>query len=238
MAFVLVQHGNSGALVSASGTAPQKAFGVAVTSGNNVRGWVTWGTAVAGDLISVTDNKSNTYTISDKILGTTNNQSLASFHKENITNAPTTITANITGGIGACGIIIEEWSGEDNSGTAINAHGGQRQVSPGTGTDAVSSGNITTNVDGCNICGAAMDVNFVGTALGVGTGETLSDDYYTDAKCKSESETQPTQGNVAATFTLIGSSNETLAVAMAAVPAAGGAAFPGLLSVPLTLVIV
>ncbi len=221
MAFALVQHINSGAYAAADASGNLSvSFAVTVTSGNNVRGWCQWGSAIASEFVSVSDDKGNSYTISDKILGTTNSQSLGSFHAENLTNAPKTITvhygqANEPG----CAIIIEEWSGEDNSGTAINAHGGQRQVSPGTTTDAVTTGNITTNVDGCNICGTAGDVAGTSTALAVGTGYTISDDDYANIKDISEHKTQATQGAVAATFTMTTASNEVLSAVMAAKPA-------------------
>jgi hypothetical protein len=225
MAFTLVQHTNSLAYKTADAAGNLSvSFLVVVGSGNNVKGWCQWGTASAADLVSVSDDKLNTYAISDKILGTTNGQSLGAFHAENLTNAPVTITVKYTANTINCSILIEEWSGEDSSGTALNAHGGQRQADPATTTDAVSSGNITTNVDGCNICGTAADVAGTSTALAVGTGYVLADNYYVDVKEISESKTQTTQGAVAATFTMTTAANETLAIAVAFSPPGGAGA--------------
>src|SRR5262245_6885655 len=133
----------------------------AVGSGNAVCGAVTWdNTAVT--LTSVTDNQSNTYNVETTIIDTTDNQKSAAFSRTNITNGPTTITANFSGSVGFHGIIADEFSGGSNSSTDErdgSAHGGQFQSSPGTGTDGITSGNFTTSVDGDLIYSVSLNAS-------------------------------------------------------------------------------
>jgi len=125
---------------STARTSVSVTLGAAVTSGNMVRGSVTWGDATVGHLTSVTDDKGNAYNIVDKIADATEPAVFASFWLNNITNGPKTITANFSVSVGFDGIEASEFSGNDAS-TAVTGHAGQVQRSPGTGTNAIKTGS-------------------------------------------------------------------------------------------------
>lgn len=131
-------------------------FSVAVGSGNAVVGIVSFGT---GTLNSVTDDKGNTYNRETTINDGVNSQNAASFSLGNITNAPTTVTANFSAGVGARSIAVAEYSGISAVADPRDGHGGQLQPSPGTGTNGLTSGsgNCVTTIDGDTIVGLTAD---------------------------------------------------------------------------------
>lgn len=145
--------------------------GSAVGSGNTVVGYFTIGSPNVTDILSITDNQSNTYTIVSKTSDGPKNQSFCLFYCINITNAPTTLTFNYTNGISAVFAMWDEFSGSTST-SAIDGTASRVQVSPGTGTDAVSTGSTFGN-SGDLIYGVTLDDGFA-TTISIGTGFTLA----------------------------------------------------------------
>lgn len=224
MAFTRVQGAQS--TESSSAFTTKTVTLSAVGSGNAVLGLVSWDLAGGITLSSVTDDKGNTYNLETSIDDTTNSGRTACFSRTNITNAPTVITATFSSSIGFVGIIADEFSGTSTASSDERdgaAHGGQFQLSPGTGTDACTSGNFTTSVNGDLIWGATANTGgnvtpTTGTGFTTGTQST-----WTDYRAASEYRTQTTAGaGTAATFTQasFGGGHETFLIAIK--PASGG----------------
>lgn len=157
MAFARVQ-GHHGTDTGTSGTF--SVAGSAIASGNAVMGLVTVGSPTVADIISVTDNQGNTYTITDKVADGGNNQSAAYFFCLNITNAPTTITLHYTAGLSAVLLLWDEISGL-GAGT-LNGHHAQVQAAASTTANAVKTGT-TFGASGDMIYGATLCDDSVNT---------------------------------------------------------------------------
>lgn len=204
MAWAHVQdaHNSDGAVANV--TSFSATFGVAVGSGNLVVGVVTWDSASGqGTLNTVTDNKGNTYTISDSINSAGDTQQAASFSLGNVTGGPTVITANFTstgGGDHWITIVVSEYSGGPAAADFRDGHTGQLQTAVGTGANAISSGNITTTANGDLIWGATVSPTSTPTAT-AGTGFTLRGSDITNTFTYDEDQVQTTAGSIAATFT-------------------------------------
>ena len=226
MAFSKVQsnHSNTG---GGGGTTLALAFPASVTSGNLVRGCVTWGSDATGSitLSSVTDDKGNAY-FKSSLIDTTVSQGFATFWLGNITNAPKTITATFSATNTFQGMNIEEWSGVAALSDPSDGHTGQIQSSvSSTAADAITSGTITTTQNGDLIGADTMDDG--GVIPSAGTGFTLQEsDNASGAGVSqaSESMTQTTAGAVAGTFTQATANHPWVTFVIAFKAAGGGAA--------------
>lgn len=223
-AFVHVQGipcGACGFFGSAASFSPP-AFSAPVGSGNCVMGGVTF-TTVSATSIAVTDDKANTYNVGTFI--NTAGLVQSDFWLCNITNGPTvlTVTPNASGGNWV--VVADEFSGAKVATNPSDGEHGQIQVSPGTGTDGVTSGNITTTVNGDLIFGITFDTG--GTTLStVGTGYTQGTTYNAVITgVVSEYKTQGSAGAVAATYTQ-GANNPAATFVIAIQPPGGAAAVP------------
>lgn len=157
MSFARVQ-GHHGTDTGTSGTFA--VAGSAVASGNAVMGIVTVGSPNVTDILSVTDNQGNTYTITDKLSDTTNNQATAYFFCLNTTNAPTTITLHYSAGLSAVLLLWDEISGL-GAGT-LNGHHARVQPGASVGANTVSTG-ATFGASGDFIYGATLCDDSVNT---------------------------------------------------------------------------
>jgi hypothetical protein len=180
---------------------PSATFAVAVGSGNLVVGIATWDSS-ASVLNSVTDDKGNTYNVADSINDATNGQRAASFWLSGITNAPITVTANLSANNQAARVAIGEYSGVAPT-SPLDGHVGQVQNAAGTGANAVTSGNITTTADGDLIYGMVIGDGGVAATRTQGTGFTLenSSPGTNVAALSTEYQVQVTHGAIAATWT-------------------------------------
>lgn len=142
--------------------------GSAVASGDIVVGFATVGSPNTADILSVTDNQGNSYTLIAAVGDATAGQSFAMFYKVNITNGPTTITLHYTSGLSSVVAFWDEFSG-GSSGSAIDGSNSRVMATPGTGTDGVSTGG-TFGASGDIIYGAAMEDAGPNTTFTVGTG--------------------------------------------------------------------
>jgi hypothetical protein len=164
-------------------------FDSAVVSGNGVLGCVGY----VGTLTSVTDDKSNTYTLGST-LTTGGSFSTTAFYALGLTNAPITFTANFSGG-GATYTLIsaDEFSGIGS----FDVQAGQTQLNP-SGTDSISSGSATTTVNGELIYGFVFATS-TGASSTHGTGFAYTAAQASDATHYPEFLTQGSAGAVAVT---------------------------------------
>jgi hypothetical protein len=192
---------------SATATTQALVLTAPATAGNLICGHVTWGTGNTAHLTSVTDDAGNTYTIQRRVLDTPNLTVIASFYKENITGTPQTITANFSTAVPFRAVFAHEVPGCASSG-ALDVETGQLQTAPGTGANAVSSGAVTTTVDGDYIYGGVVCTNQLFGAANYSPG--TSPNAFTErqetfgatvAASESEDFVQTTKGSIAATWT-------------------------------------
>lgn len=148
-------------------------FTGAVASGNAVTGGLTYANAAGDKFTGIDDDKGNTYTIRSKFFDVTNTQFNLLFYLENITNAPTTITAHFSSGVAFRRMTAAEWSGVATV-SAIDGSTGQ-ETTGSTSTDAQSSGNITTVANGDVIYSTFGDSTGAGASWTQGTGFTSLD---------------------------------------------------------------
>lgn len=118
--------------------------------------------AVAADL-TVTDNASgNTYTELD--FNNPGSFGLATFYGLNIQNSPTTITfSSGSFAMNFSHVFVETFTGVATT-SALDVHAINPQTTaPGTGANAVTSGNVTTTANGDLLCGGTVDLQGAGT---------------------------------------------------------------------------
>jgi hypothetical protein len=227
MSFVQGAHGGaSGASASIACT-----FVSAISAAGHVEGYVTWGTDTLTDLTSVTDDKGNTCTIVDKVASGGIGQSFASFYREGINDGPVTFTANFVGTPSFRAICAAEQSGLATS-SSSDGHAMQIQNAPGTGTDAITSGNGTTTVAGDTVTGGVLNIDSTAGSLVAGSNFNLrASESDTGSTCdlKAEDMVFGGSGSVAAVFTdSVRGGLDHFFVGMTAFQAAGGggATFP------------
>ncbi|HEV2210257.1 MAG TPA: hypothetical protein VG167_15880, partial [Verrucomicrobiae bacterium] len=112
-------------------------------------------------------------------------------------SGPCTVTANFSAPAAGAAITVHEISGINTS-SPLDGHAMAAQNSPGTATNAVTSGNITTTQSGDYIFGIALDSSRVGAVFTAGTGYAAR---VTSASwLETEDKIQTSSGAVAATF--------------------------------------
>jgi hypothetical protein len=175
-------------------------FGSAVTSGDLVCGIVYSGNANITNLTSITDNKSNTYTIAQKIYDSTQNGFMALFYLADITNGPTTVTANLVAGTEYVSIIIDEFSGVSTNSpldqSNIAVFGSVNNVT------TVSSDSSTTTQNGELIYGGFCNDGggVTGDTFTSGGGFTLLEGQTANTASCTVYQVQSNAGAVAASF--------------------------------------
>lgn len=199
MAFTRVQGATGGTLTAA--TSITATFGAPVTSGNCVAGAVAYDPSGGGSIVSIADDKGNTYIISDLIVDASN-INLAMIIRGNITNAPTVVTVTFNIATGATAFVLDEYSGALTVNDPRDGHTGQLIVTPGAGTSAITSGNFTTTLAGDLIYCAIVD-NFGNIVPNPGTGFTLQSTVkpVSSVGVGSEALTQSAAGSIAGTWT-------------------------------------
>jgi len=168
-------------------------------AGNLIAVYVAW-TNTTDSLSSVTDSLGNTYTLvqNPTTLGTQGRA--AGAYSKNILGGPCTVTATFSpGAFSARTIIVREISGADSD-FPLDGSAAQGQTNPGTGTDAVTSGAITTTANGDYIFAATTDQGQAST-LNPGTGFTGGATFTFPVGGRSEDQIQSAAGSITATFT-------------------------------------
>lgn len=190
----------------------------AVGSGNLICG----GGSCSPDVtdLQVLDGSGNPCTIS-RAYDSTNNQTAFVFYRANVTNAPTTFTLSRTGAgvFHYVTLTVDEFSGVATSSPLTGTPSTNVQNSPGTGTDAITSGNTTPAIDGCLIYGYTQN-DSGSTLAAAGTGYTSATSNATSAS-RSEYKVQTTAAATAATFTVAANESHITGV-MAFTPATSG----------------
>lgn len=193
----------------------------AIGSGNTVVTCCTWDSAGV-TLTSVTDNQSNSYTVSENINDAPDTQAFATAVRGNITNAPTVISFNFSAAPSSPGMIATEYSGVLAATDPRDGHTGQLQNAVATTTNAATSGNITTSVNGDQIIGFIANTNPGNDTVVAGTGFTVRDSFTTGGtNVYLEDESQATAGSVAATFTVSAGAGNWITCVMALQPSSG-----------------
>lgn len=197
-------------------------FIAGVTPGNTVWGIVTWDTAhslsnvkLGGVLMNIKDN------ITDSTAG----QGTASFILGNVSGAPTSVVATFSGATSFTDMVIIEESGCAALSDPTDVHVGQNQGSPGTGSNAVTSGNVTTTVSNDIIVGMTCATSAT-TICTAGTGFTRRTTDATEQGMTTENGvTQVSPGLVAATFTTATNTRFTTLI-LAIQPSGSGGSSP------------
>lgn len=110
---------------------------------------------------TILDDKGNSYPVRQSNGDTQNATNMSSFSLENITNGPISVTVTYTAAMDFRSIVIHEVSGIATA-SAMDQHAGQSQdtptiTSPPTTPGGVSSGSVTTTVDGEYVYAAAAN---------------------------------------------------------------------------------
>lgn len=198
-------------------------FGATVTSDNCVVGLFVYNNGGTGSVTGIADDKSNTYTFFS-FQDAVQNLLVVTYILGNITNAPITVTATTTGTVNApVQMMQEEYSGCAASANPSDGHTAQQQTNPGAGTDALTSGNITTTANGDLIWGVSMQTTS-SSPPAVGTGFVSRQTQSFNLGVSDEDRTQSSAGTVAATFTSASGAVNQYDTAIVAIkaPASGG----------------
>lgn len=146
---------------------------------------------------SVTDSLGNTYTYAgDNPNSGDNNNQMWNYYAEGVSAGACTITVTFDANDDLRRIYAHEITGCATSG-ALGQHAGQAQATPGTGTDAISSGSVTTTTNGEYIFGCTNANNTQTYTKGTGF-TSLREDNTVGA---TEDLVQSSAGSIAATFT-------------------------------------
>ena len=191
----------------------------AVKAGNLLAVHAFWGQGVAGDFTSCTDDIGNTYTAVDSVA--TNSDVVRTFYAKNIKGGTPTILMTLSVARAFESLEVIEVAGCDVN-APLDQHVTNTQAAPGTGTDAVTSGAVTTTKNGEYIFGGVAVHNTVVMTQTAGTGYTVRDNAPGDAThggFTSEDKIQAAAGSVSATFT-ISNSQAVTTVIMTFIPAA------------------
>jgi hypothetical protein len=140
--------------------------------------WIGSGVTIS----SITDDKSNSYTVEDTTAVTSN---FASFYALNLTNGPSKITVTLSGASTFLRMVSDEFSGIATS-AALDQHA-LNTLTAVSGANSITSGNVTTAQSGELIYGGYKDrtgvtvvpgTGFIGTENGlVGDNENVGAEY-------------------------------------------------------------
>ena len=186
---------------------------ITVTAGSVLHVYGTWSFQNASPDIGntqggVADNKNGTYCPICRV----DNGTLVAKHwyVENAAAGSTTITLTCNDIASNLAIYVEEIGGLPTTGTLVG-RSYNSQASPGTGTDAVTSGTATLVAGSQIICAASINAA-IGTAPTAGTGFTTdgTNPTWLAAHARQESLVTSAGGNTAATFTAVTGTNAHL----------------------------
>jgi len=168
-----------------------------VGGGNTIVLWIGSNTTVTG-VNSVTDDKGDTCTVLDEA-GGVGAYNLTSAYCVGVTAGAKTFTATLSSAATLALIFGDEYS--SLAALVLDKHVAQTQTTPGTGTDAISSGSQTPLADGELI--VAGTVNKLGSA-GTGTitwGTGYLSEQNVNNVLRSEFKIQTTAASIGGTFT-------------------------------------
>jgi len=151
----------------------------------------------ASPISSATDDKGDSCTVAQGVSSSNNSFGIA--YCSNITAGATVITVNWASN-SAYGCIEAD---ELRNVGVIDGHAAQVQFSPGTGSNAVTSGSFTPSVNGDMVWAGSLQVGSAAGTFSAGTGFTAGLAYVVvaDKSFMSENLIQATAGSIAGTFT-------------------------------------
>lgn len=180
-------------------------------------------------ILSGTDNAAtpNTYTKEAHAFDSTHQQGAIRFSTviTSQINTGDSVKVQWTGGglFDFVSLLVEQWHYSTGTPTGISGTPtGQFQSAPGTGTDAITSGNTTPTADGCLIHGSLIYSGSLPGSTTAGTGFTTSVDDLTAVQVATEQFTQTSHAAVAATWTQTATAQPTIALVAAYAPPGGG----------------
>lgn len=176
-----------------SGTTIALAYGSNVTAGSLLVCYIYANHGISG----VADSRSQTFS---SAINVTDNAtySLAIFYYPNTTGGADTVTVTFLGAITYASLQCSEYSGVATS-SPLDKTASNSQTDPGTATDAVTSGNVTTTTNGQLILGWSSALVVGAGTLTAGTGYTGRTNVFGDTLM--EDRVQTSAGSIAATFT-------------------------------------
>lgn len=183
----------------ATGTSVSTAYPSNVTAGNLLVGCIFSDVGVTG--VSGSIGGQTWSLVSANTDGAT--FTFGMYYFPNTAGGANTITATLSGTTAYTHLILGEWNGVDPA--PLDQKTNQFQAAPGTGTDAVTSGNVTTTTDGQLIVGCGNSMTYAADQLSAGTGFTIRQSHFGDNPM--EDRIQTSAGSIAATFTSTSATN-------------------------------
>jgi hypothetical protein len=182
MAFTRVQGGAN--FTGGSGVSTiAVTLGSTVGVGNNICGYFEGALGTGISILSITDDKSNNYTIADQQLDSNNVLRAASFYLANITNSPITITITLSATATFLNIVVDEFAGPV---TVPPVHAINSQLNVATTSNAITSGSVTAPSAGSLVFSATGNQGNSNATTGAGftsgqVSEPAGDDFaYTE----------------------------------------------------------
>lgn len=199
---------------------------VTPASGERLLAFLTNDISVVSTDPTFDDDQGNTWNQLDKVTETGNQRLYAYECVTPAVGVSTTVTADWGAAVGSLGIEVHRISG---AGTVAGRHSTNWQVTPGTGTDGVTSTNLTPSsapglIIACSLCTHISSGGTPSAGTGFTSIETMWNNGTFDG-ARSEKKAYSTTSAQAATFTATGNRDHlTIAVAIAQ-PAAAGTTF-------------
>lgn len=176
-----------------SGTTIALAYGSNVTAGSLLTCWVYANHGVSGVADSLTQTFSSAVSVTDGATYT-----LANYYFLNTAGGADTVTVTFAGTVTYASLQCAEYSGVATS-AALDQATSNSQTDPGTATDAITSGNVTTTTNGQLILGWTSALAVGAGTVSAGTSYTGRQNVFGDTLF--EDRVQTTAGSIAATFT-------------------------------------
>lgn len=175
-------------------TGTTKAVTRTVAAGSVLLLFVTWGNEFA--ISSVVGSLNGAYSLLDAGVNTGGDQAVAGYAFINSASGSETVTVTFAGVVDFRAIWLEEITGAGTG--AIDAHGTRNQIAAGTGTDAVTSGNVTSTTQPALVFGFSYEDG--GVSTNTGTGFTSAGTGW-GTSARSEAKRVTATGTQVATFT-------------------------------------
>lgn len=176
-----------------SGTSINLAYGSNVTAGNLLVCYIYANHGISG----VADSRSQTFSSAVNVTdGAT--YSIAIFYYANTTGGADTVTVTFAGAITYASLQCSEYSGVATS-SPLDKFASNSQTDPGTASNAITSGNVTTTTNGQLIVGWTTALVVGAGTVSAGTGYTGRTNVFNDTL--HEDQVQTSAGSIAATFT-------------------------------------
>lgn len=205
-----------------------KLAGASVSVGDIIIVPLTFGTFGGATSAVVDDDLGNTYVaVSSAVANDTVKTQKQQHFLCIVTNAGTpTIRARYnpvpgTSAADNCAYSVEPFTGSDSASTNDSNGAGQVLIAPGTGTDAGTSGNMTTTINGDLIHTMIIDTSSGSNPGSVGTGFTLAQTGPAGLMFKTAYLVQSSSGAIAGTWTVLSGGDRYTVTVIAINQAAG-----------------